>query len=337
MKCVAFLDILGFTNHIRESSEAAARMLSAANVILNTRIREDMMQQEQQKETCFRKNPIKQMLVDKLGYDSFECYLPSSDSILLTSNDANLFILQLSTFLCECLNYNSDSIAYPINPANPSESRAHFFEQSKDGAFCEVRAIKSYPNLFRGGISCGDSVFYIPCQSIVFNELTTRDENERIRQDALCPKRGIIQTVNITGETVLKAIELEKATFKGAKLFIDEAFFNLLDNANRALVVKETDGTMYYLWQAHDYIISNGVDPCFFDFKRNFAVAFNMWKAWKDEVSYGSHYTEHLKMVVESFRRIASVTYPDEAEKIRLLILSTMQESQLDEFFFNID
>ncbi len=128
-KCVAFLDLLGFSSFVTsEGVDVASSLLESLNVVASFAIYET------------RKNPANsyenktlQDIAAKNQLNSFENFLALSDSVFIVSSDANLFIEQLSSFLYSCYLYNS----------------AYFP--------CKKHCIEvHYPTLFRGGIAFGE-------------------------------------------------------------------------------------------------------------------------------------------------------------------------------------
>ncbi len=128
-KCVAFLDLLGFSNLVtNEGIEIGASLLESLNVVASFALHEAQTNPA----NSYRDETIKDIAL-KNQLNSFESFFALSDSIFIVSSDANLFIEQLSSFLYSCYLYNS-----------------LYFPYKKHSA--EIH----YPTLFRGGITFGE-------------------------------------------------------------------------------------------------------------------------------------------------------------------------------------
>lgn len=100
-KAVAYLDILGFSNAVTQSIEDAIMCLSSFNTILETKIRD------------LHTNPLSsydprlQDLVRRTSIDSFEEFIPFSDSVFVTSQSGSSFVLQLGDFALKSFMFTS--------------------------------------------------------------------------------------------------------------------------------------------------------------------------------------------------------------------------------------
>ncbi len=119
----AYLDILGFKNHIKEDPLAASNLLSEYTSVIGN-----------------------------LGvggkYKSFNYFLPFSDGIFIQSNDPSKFVFDLSKFLVESFLKNGFG-----NIIVERDNHSPVVDETK---YTELPGRR--PLLFRGGVAYGDSV-----------------------------------------------------------------------------------------------------------------------------------------------------------------------------------
>lgn len=96
-KVVAFLDILGFGNHTNANVEEALELLSNYETIVSQKINDKNINPPESYEDDGLKELAKQRMVD-----SFEYFLPFSDSLIIQSSVPNVFLPQVSRFLLDC-------------------------------------------------------------------------------------------------------------------------------------------------------------------------------------------------------------------------------------------
>lgn len=122
-KAVAFLDVLGFSNHVYEDLEETEKILHDINELIDVSVTSKFNT---------RKISDKNLYKELKNYtlDSVDFVLPVSDCIFLGSNELNQMIEQISVFLCRIL-----------------EKTLHDFEMNNYQ--------KSFPVIMRGGISYG--------------------------------------------------------------------------------------------------------------------------------------------------------------------------------------
>jgi hypothetical protein len=121
-KAIAFLDILGFSNHVYEDLEETEKILHDINELIDVSVTSKFNA---------RKISDKNLYKELKNYtlDSVDFVLPVSDCIFLGSNELNQMIEQISVFLCRIL-----------------EKTLHDFN---------INNQKSFPVIMRGGVSYG--------------------------------------------------------------------------------------------------------------------------------------------------------------------------------------
>lgn len=257
-KICAFLDILGFRSYILSDTNGALSLLEDYQDVLNQKIIDNKLHPPESYSDKDLKETAKKCLID-----SFEYFLPFSDSILIVSNDPNLFIIQISHFVLDCFMLSSNLYTHPDNKEFPTTVRENEHW---------------YPLLFRGGIVYED-VIAIEINSIEGSNLNV--------------------ITNLSGKAVVKSVSLEKFD-KGPRLFCNKEFIDLLSNDVKYLILSLEDGEHFeILWPA---IIYNEFNDCkieIHEFINIFIPAVNLWKAF-NHLKEGIHYYKFLKLIVKS-------------------------------------
>lgn len=118
-KAVAFLDVLGFSNHVYEDLGKAEKIVKDINELIAVKVSGDIDEHKIiHKNSDDEKNLYKE-LKDKYTFEAVDFILPVSDSIFLVGNDLQGMVLQISNFLCRILestlsNFFSASGRFPI-------------------------------------------------------------------------------------------------------------------------------------------------------------------------------------------------------------------------------
>lgn len=196
---VAFLDLLGFSNLLESDQKIALDNLNHFN------------------------NAIFCKKIDEKHYEkvksvsSFSYLISFSDSLVLGSDDPDLFIEQLCNYLATV--YIESTVPFRNEFADIKEvSSDRNMTTVREGNQIEINFNGAFPVLFRGGISFGDEYPFF-------------EENQIIK--------GILKkgAFNVTGPTYLKAVQLEKAG-KGPRLFCDK---KVVDKINDKSIIKEVN------------------------------------------------------------------------------------------------
>jgi len=261
-KICAFLDLLGFSNYTLTDTAGALNLLKDYRTILNQKVTDNKLHPAESYPPELQK-PVEKCLVD-----SFEYFLPFSDSIFIVSSEPNKFIRQLSCFLLECFKF--------------STSHLHTFSTNKEEPTVVEKSARKehwYPLLFRGGVSF-EEVIPIDLSSIVEKEL--------------------MKIKNLTGRAIVQAVALEKLD-KGLRVFCEPAFCKSLDPDVKHLIAPHEGGEHYeILWPAIEYIESN---DCHSEPSNKFDLLFKdaviFWNRF-NHAEYGIHYYKFLKLIVRA-------------------------------------
>jgi hypothetical protein len=214
--------------------------------------------------------------------DSFEDFIPFSDSIFITGDEFDKFILQLSNFLCESYDSSSLSCASPKYKDDPTR-----YVVSKNITDAEGNMIASeseyisFPVLFRGGVA------YDEVTDIKTNYIFNR-ENQFLN--------------SITGKGIVKAVGLEGQGFKGPRVFCYKEFVNNLGNEVKQmfiLPIKRQNDIFELLWPVSQFIQNNDSSIEIKDFNGMLIPAINLWRAYNHE-EFGIHYYKLMKLIIKS-------------------------------------
>ena len=124
---VAYLDLLAFSSHVRDNLPDALMAFTTYSKILETKLKDNSLYPP----TSYT-DQISKDCAKKMSVDSFSNFLPFSDSIFITSEEPNLFIKQLGTFVLRCFKFALNTFDY--------------------------NTFTKYPTLFRGGIAIGEAI-----------------------------------------------------------------------------------------------------------------------------------------------------------------------------------
>jgi len=273
-RAVAYLDILGFTNFIKQDVIGGAELLEAYQTQIDFRRWEDKQK--------YNHSEKYKELIDKWGIDSFEYYIPFSDSIFLISNNPDKFVKQLSTFIIESFLYHRRN-ASPINPQHPEEVEILSYEIGSNGQPKPTRIKRNwFPLLFRGGITYDEI--------IIIKQGTIEDRIEGKR-------------INLLGSAVCKAVDLEKKAIKGPYLICDQSFFNHLSSDSQKLIEKLPDNNLFHiLYPAYFHFGESDDQIAINSFIELFNPVVDFWKAY-NHTSYSEYYFNFMKIIVRSTLR----------------------------------
>lgn len=257
-KIVAYLDILGFKNHTYTNVEEALELLSDYQTIINQKIIDNKLHPPSSYPNQLQ-DLAKQNIVD-----SFEYFLPFSDSLFIQSSTANDFVKQISSFLLDCFHLKSNNYSNPEDPSDPSKVTI------KDKPY------HWHPLLFRGGISYGETY--------VFDINAIVDSNLK-------------KITNIAGPALVKSVEKLEQLDKGPRLFCDIEFVEQLDDETKKYCKELSDNHYEILWPAFHFIKSNDLKSEGSKICELIRPVANLWKAY-NHLSFGIHYWEFLRLVV---------------------------------------
>jgi hypothetical protein len=311
-KCVAFLDILGFSSYIENDTYGALYLLDTANHVIKTRLIDPA--------SSTYEEPSLQKMAKVHSAESFEAYLPMSDSIFIIGNTPNEFVEQISSFLCSCYRPTSHVYSHPEDESNPTAVTIKQFKADANGGFATSdEAANWYPNIFRGGISVGEA--FIFSATSIFRNPEFIPEKERKIIEFSGGKIGTGLVSNVAGKAVVDAVELEKNAGAGPKLLLTKEAVNALDEGNRVFVKTDSDGKSHYLWPA--YFIDSFDNDLFMEWNSTFdnivRGSINLYKfhSTNGKPRVTEHYKEFVKLIADSF--IAVSEFKKDTTGIELL------------------
>lgn len=274
--CIAFLDILGFSDYVNEDLNGALRLLENYNFQINFLINEDLTSYD---------DDIKK-IAEKFHINSFDYFIPFSDSIFIVASNPDLMIAQISNFLISCYMFTSREYAYSFSK-DPRKAEVTEIGINKDGKLMKDKKIENwYPLLFRVGSSFGE---VIPFQ------ISSIDNKKNIKIN------------NLIGKAVINSVRLESNPEKGPRFFIDNELYNKLNDDTKNFILKISDNLYEVLWPSFSYIDENiGEDGERFDiellnnFDEMFISSFNLWKFFLNNEKLYYHYYNFMKLIILS-------------------------------------
>lgn len=262
-KTVAFLDLLAFSNHVRKNTKDALLAFTTYRTILETKITDDFLHPP-----ASYPNSILQEMAARNSVNSFNHFLPFSDSVFILSDETNFFLKQLGSFVLHCFTFTSNQYQKTADPSNPTKVVYEFGHNT-------IIEENWYPTLFRGGISFGEAI-PIELMGIVNNN----------------PQK----IANLAGKAVVKAVGLE-SKIKGPRIVFEKELYDKLDPATKVYIAEtEIEGLYELLWTGFHYIIANGPNEIN-SFYELFLPAVNLWKAYND-TPFSEHYFKFIELVV---------------------------------------
>lgn len=274
---VAYIDLLAFSNHLREDTSDALMAMNNYNTILSTKIRDEIT------------TPVSlypkglQELAKKHSIDSFDYFLPFSDSVFLMSSDSSSFIKQLGSFVLQSFTLTAHFYKRPIDPSKPEKGYINNYSINKDGeVVVNLGECNYYPALFRGGIAYGEA-FPIELYSIIDKK----------------PSKAKV----ITGKAVVDAVGLE-SKHKGPRLVFGQDVFDQLNDDARdyCRIIPEASNLYEILWPALIYIKQNETFQCEQEMSKMSDLiipAYNLWKAY-NHTQVSSHYFNFIELIIAS-------------------------------------
>jgi hypothetical protein len=303
LKIVAYIDLLGFSNHVRKNTSDAMMIFSNYNTILHSKIRNNQMYPVDS-----YINELKE-LAKRTSIDSFEYFMPFSDSIFIVSNNANEFVSQISSFIYDCFYMTSHFYLNPKDSRDPEKVDMENFSLSEDNqinsAMIETHC---HPTLFRGGMAYGE---VIPID--IWGIIDTNPQKFK----------------NFMGKAVVKAVKLESIV-KGPRIIFEQDTYEQLNDEVKSRYIRKVKDKDFYeiLWPAITYIPENGEKEMQQHFPEMFAAAVNLWKAY-NHTPYSEHYFCFIELIVAStIQFFSTLGYKDEAVK---LVITAIKNKGLED------
>lgn len=265
-KVVAFLDLLGFSNNTRIDADAALLMIDDYHYVINNKIFDCKTHPELNEQN------------EGMCADSFECFLPFSDSVFIVSTNPDKFVKQVSDLMSRSFSINLNHYTDSNTIVNSAEKIINTYNESgEDSDKTTHKKNYIFPVLFRGGVSFGN------VSSI---DITSKMNNEKTK------------TTNLIGIGVIDAVGLEKSG-KGPRLFCNKNFHNQLSDAVKDKyigVVKEGELFEIY-WIVSNFNERNSIRTNLQEFDKYFDVAVKFWMA-NNHLDYGNQYFEFIKLII---------------------------------------
>lgn len=292
-KAVSYIDLLGFSDAVQNNPEGALLMLSHFNSIVNS------LNFERAVHPSHKYISNLQGLASRTSNESFEHFMPFSDSVFIVSKNCSDFVLQLGNFVKESFMFNSHVFVNSDDPNDPTAYHSVGIDSSDPNNIHQISIpYHECPVLFRGGISFGNVIETE--QKGVFNN-------------------RVASYKNLMGEAVVHAVKLEGlkredgTKIKGPRLVLNSSVYEQLNKETKLYVRQLPEDKNYYeiLWPAMGYILENKdtFDQEFNHFDELFNPAFNLWKYYKakdvaNNTEVKIHYERFLELIVASAIRI---------------------------------
>ncbi|MGB3479400.1 MAG: hypothetical protein WBB67_09590 [bacterium] len=256
----AYIDILGFSDIVQKEISGALVLLTDFHETINMKLSDMIIHKHHYDK--HEKDPNLRESFKRIIIDTFEYFIPFSDSVFIIANNADMFVYQLSNLL-----YGSFMLGGHIYDNHYSKDKDDLLQANNSKR-------KWYPLLFKGGIAFGDCV------------------PMKIKQIA---GSKTVEIYNVLGTAVVEAVGLEKS-IKGPRLFCTAKFYNCIsnDDSRRIIVSSEINNIYEVLWPM-PHIIEKGVNG----YKQLLEISINLWKHFNHK-EYGFHYFKYVELIIKS-------------------------------------
>jgi hypothetical protein len=306
-KVCAYIDLLGFKNHVYKNINGALSLLCEYQNSIVIKILDGNM------------NPLssypdthQRELAERNLISTFEYFLPCSDSIFIQSSENELFLYQLCNFLCGSFLATANTYEQPDFKDDPSKVKQNIYSSTKaNGVIKKTITAYWFPVLFQGGIDIGEC-FPIDINSIV---------NKKIQKSNI-----------LLGSALIKAVELTD-NIEGPCLFCTEHFGNiLLSNPEMKRYIVKVDNKFEIYWPSFNF---NPYDECNLQlintFERFFRPAVKLWEAYKKE-KFAYHYFSFVNLVIQGTLHFYSIK-EDDYNHTKNYIIRRLTQEGLDKMF----
>lgn len=280
-----FIDILGFSNFVKEDPVGAIYLL----------------QNYQTQLLQLKEIPEGNDYLTPYRKDSFKYLIPFSDSIFFYSENPSDFVLQLSDFIHGSFSFTSDAFSAPEDINHPENITEQSVVIENGKAVTKKHSAKWYPLLFRGGIGFGDAKVY---------ELNGIQDSKPAK------------TPFVFGNSVIEAVKFEQLGIKGPRVLCGKDFYDQLNVRAKKIVHAAFDrpGLYEVNWTSVHYLMTDELNDWFVDqllmndfYLHLLVPAANLWKAY-NHLSVAQHYYNFLKLIVKGVQHyFADTTYVDKA------------------------
>jgi len=219
---VAFMDLLGFSNLLRNNMEVAIDNLNTFNSVIKTRVIDNKCHPIEEYRENYPNDVKFQQFVEKSSVTSFEQMISFSDSLVLGGTDCNMFIKQLMNFVATVYIEYSEPFQKNFSDINQVTT----YKVAEGCGSGSIQYHKAFPILFRGGLSVGNDVTF-------WDEYCINDSDFKI------------SSRNVMGLTYLNAVKLESVG-KGPRLFCDKSLVDAVDDEiNKYIKLVDSEKEIY--------------------------------------------------------------------------------------------
>lgn len=276
MKAVAYLDLLGFSNAVIRDTDEALSMLENYNSILQIGLSESIIHPSSNYSAEL------QDLARRNSIESFDDFLPFSDSIFITSEDCSDLLMQTGGFLEKTFHFTSHIYASPEDEQDPMAYHNIGMVDDGTGGLKAVDIPRRVPpTLFRGGVAYGDVEIITPIGIL---------------------NKGKTRSYTLFGGAVVQAVGLEKKV-KGPRIVFSKEVYSKLDQRAKLYCRLLPEDKNFYelLWPGMGYLLENRstFQNEFSHFYDMFTPAYNLWRFYKDK-EVGVHYERFIELIVAS-------------------------------------
>ncbi len=288
---VAYLDILGFPEYVKEDPEGAEALLDDGSSLLDLDATEEQL------------NPVDsygddlRTIAERRAMTSFQYLLPMSDCVFILSQNPSLMVFQLSAFLASRFGFKSHAYACASKSGDPRDVVVSEFILAQNGFRVRKKTKKWYPLLYRGGVDFGEARAK-PVVSLVDRETK--------------------RTVNVVGSAVVEAVRLE-ALGRGPRVRCSKAFAEQVSGDASAFVGTSYDNerSLELYWPMTYFETHTDCSHGLINqFGQAFRPAILLWSHFAG-TSVVEHYRAFIRLMVESARR----KYPASETEIRDYVL----------------
>lgn len=321
---VAYLDVLGFSEIIKQNAVKANDVLCMIQNRMQTSYTDDKINSQE----AFEANNPKESwgLASRSRPTTFDYFINASDSIIIISKDDNpLFMRNLSHFMAEVFMLS----AKPFQKSflDVKDVKSEFFFDWYGSNLCPHKAV---PILLRGGIAQGEKICISEIRNIIAKTLE--------------------RAWNISGETFLNAVKAESRG-KGPRLFFDKSVIEWISNLSdnkvedlKKMIRRVGEG------EEESYELVWTIDACESDFgstrgtsishlkdnvtrsiKENlFPPAKNICESYMDDnEAVFEHYREFMYLIVNGILQYSKKNNLDNVEETEKDLLKEMENMDL--------
>lgn len=268
---VAYLDILGFSQFMREDSEAAEMLLHDYQLIFDNRINDDRLHPAAEYSQDLRQ------IASIHSFDGVDYFLPFSDSVFIVGQDGDKLLKQIGSFVGQSFLLTANHYLNPKDRNDPTMGKLKIIDtRDSETTYCDFHY---YPIMFRGGVAYGECNPY---------QLKSKVDGT------------VSSTAVLSGKAVVKAVERE-SLLKGPRICFGKDVYDKLDRETK-LYCKNISGRydLYeLLWPALDIIDSNGPESEKENFVKYYHPVRNLWLGYKGK-SVEDHYLAFIGLIIES-------------------------------------